>query len=47
MKFKKVRSARIRTHNLRIWGYVNLPHDYGGKYNFIELSMDFIASLFP
>ena len=44
MKLKnKVRSGRIRTHNLRIWSYVNLPHDYSEKYNFLELPTDIIA----
>ena len=52
MKFKKkVGSGRIRTHNLRIWSYVNLPHDYSEKYDFLELSTDIIAiaprRLFP
>ena len=48
---KKVGSARTRTHNLRIWGSTDFPHNYGEKYNFIELSTDFIAiaprRLFP
>ena len=48
---KKVVSGRIRNHNLRIWSYVVLPHDYSEKYNFLELMTDIIAiapiRLFP
>ena len=46
MKFKKkikVGSGRIRTHNLRIWSHVDLPHDYSEKYNILELLTDIIA----
>ena len=44
MKFKKiVGSGRIWTNNLSIWSYVDKPHDYGGKYNFFELSTDIIV----
>ena len=27
-------SGKIRTHNLRILSYVDLPHDYSEKYSF-------------
>ena len=53
MKLKKIKfgSGRIRTHNLRIWSYVDLPHGYSEKYNILELLTDIIAiaprRLFP
>ena len=48
MKLKKikVRSGKIQTHNLRIWSYVDLPHDYSEKYNFLELSTDICTKTF-
>ena len=53
MKLEKIKvgSGRIRTHNLHIRSYADLPHDYSEKYNFLELSADIIAiaprRLFP
>ena len=48
---KKVGSGRIRSHNLCILSYADLPHDYSEKYNFLELLTDIIAiaprRLFP
>ena len=44
-ELKKVGCTRIRTHNLRIWSYSDLPHDYRGKFNWFELSTDLIAIL--
>ena len=50
-EIKKVGLIRIRTYNLRIWSYSDLPHDHRGKYNLIEFSTDLIAivprCLFP
>ena len=39
-------SGRIRTHNLRILSYVDLPDDYNEKHSFLELSTDINTFIF-